>query len=505
MTSDVPERHQMGQRYSYRFRISHWVFLASVVILIPSGFSLHAAARPEWSVFCGVVPTWLWRGRVNSWHFWAAVALVPAIVACVPLLFRKDFWQRPSRVILLMAALISVLTGLWRLFPWGPIPLFNTVVAIHAALGLLIIPLVFLWHAATGLSKYAKHLVPSFCFWREARWGQVGALALIGIVTTWIMFEGWPLNAPWRNLVVKRISTPPNADAEMQLAQLPWDQATPLSVRLVGGSGFRSGQTDMTLRALHDGEDLFIAAQWDDPSENYDYWPWQKRADGWEYLQTSKNDETVQYEDKFSMVFPIKPSWQYEQVGCAIYCHVDGGYGWGYKGGQPDIDVWHWKAARTGSTGQVDDKYWSAVDLAAAHIGRFSDAKDGGGYVKNITEDGTQPLYLPDDWENVFQGAIPKAHAVDYDPERDKDIAVGTKLPGVVSAAFQGDRGEVTCQSVYSGQQWTLFIRRKLDTGSEHDCLFSPGGSYAFGCAAFDHAAKRHARSMPVLRLVLEK
>ena len=508
MTSDSTGRQRTGPRYSYRFRISHWVLMVSLVILILTGFSLHAAARPEWSILGGVVPPWLWRGRMHLWHFWASVAFMPALLVCLPALFRKDFWQRPNRGALFGGGFILVLTGLLMMYPCGPASVCKTIVAIHAALGLLVIPLAFLWHAATGLSMYAKYLASSFGFWKEPRWGEVSALVLIGILTTWIMFEGWPLDAPWRNLVAKRIPTESAAAAnevQPQLAELPWDQAAPLSVRLVGGSGFDSGQTDLILRALHDGEELFVRAEWDDPSEDHDYWPWQKRDDGWEYLQTSKKDETVHYEDKFSMVFPIKPSWHFEQAGCAIYCHVDGKYGWGYKGGQPDIDVWHWKGARTGSVGQVDDKYWSKVDLSAKEIGRIGDPKDGGGYVKNITEDGSQPLYLPDDWGNVFQGSIPDEHKVDFDPQRGEDIAVGTKLPGVISSAFRGDRGNVSCQSVYSDDRWTFFIRRKLDTGSEHDVRFVPGGTRSFGCAAFDHAAKRHARSMPVLRLVLEK
>lgn len=494
--------------YRYHFRIVHWVFVVSVSVLVATGFSLHAASRPEWSVFCGVVPVWLWRGRVNLWHYWAAVAFVPALLSTLPLMLRKEFWRRTTRPILLISGFLMVLTGLWMLFPWGPVPALKTVIGIHAAVGLLVLPLTLLWHVASGLTKYAKYLVPSFRFWAEPRWGQLLALMLVALLTTWVMFEGWPLHPPWRNLVAKRIAPIGKAAASNgagQLAELPWDQAVPLSIRLVGGSGFTSGQTNLTLQALHDGQELYVKAQWDDASENYDYWPWQKRADEWEYLQTSKKDETVHYEDKFSIVFPITPSWQFEQVGCAVYCHVDGKFGCGYKGGQPDIDVWHWKAARTGSAGQVDDKYWSKVDFSAKEFGRFADPKDGGGFIKNITEDGTQPLYLPDDWSNVFHGAIPKDHAVPFDAQVASELPVGTLLPGVVSAPFQGDRGDVMCESTYGKRRWTLYMRRKLDTGSEHDVRFVPGCTHPFGCAAFDHAGKRHARSVPVLRLVLEK
>ena len=36
-------------------------------------------------------------------------------------------------------------------------------------------------------------------------------------------------------------------------------------------------------------------------------------------------------------------------------------------------------------------------------------------------------------------------------------------------------------------------------------CAVLLGGVYPFGCAAFDHAGKRHAYSMPVFRLVVQE
>jgi len=50
-----------------------------------------------------------------------------------------------------------------------------------------------------------------------------------------------------------------------------------------------------------------------------------------------------------------------------------------------------------------------------------------------------------------------------------------------------------------------LYIRRVLQTRSYgKDVQFKPGGSYDFACAAFDHAAKRHAYNHQVYRLVLD-
>ena len=208
-----------------------------------------------------------------------------------------------------------------------------------------------------------------------------------------------------------------------------------------------------------------------------------------------------------SLAFPIDPSCRFDQVGCAIYCHVDGDYGWGYKGGCPDIDVWHWKSARTGSVGQLDDKYWSEVDLEAKNVGRLADPCEAVGFKKNLTDDKEKlhPKFLPDAPGAVHQGMIPKEHAVAYSEEAAGQIAPGTLIPGLVCTTTDGDRGDVSTASTHQDGRWTLFMRRKLDTGSEYDRAFAPGGAYSFGCAAFDCAAKRHAYSMPAFRLVVEE
>lgn len=495
--------HRNYSRYPHLLRLIHWVLTVSLVILILTGLSLHVAARPEWSILSGVLPSWLWQGRVYVWHYWAAVAFLPALVVSLVFAWQRRSWLRPTHVILLGGAVVAAVTGVWMMFPFGSFSAIKIVVGLHAAAGLVVLPAVFLWHLIEGLARGIAPLVSSFRPLKNPQWMQVAAFVPVALVTTWIMFEGWPLHPPWRNLVVTRIEPVPAAD--IGLAGLPWMRASPLNIRLLNGSGFYSGQSDLTLQALHDGRELYVKAVWLDPVANHDYWPWKRTRTGWEYLQTSAKDETVHYEDKFSMIFPLEPSWHFEQVGCAISCHLDGSYGWGYKGGQPNIDVWHWKSVRTDPVGQVDDKYWSEVDFNAKDVGRHGDPKVSGGYVKNVSEDGSCPLYLPDEISVVDRGAILEKRAVPYSAELDEKFEPGTIIPGIVCAPFAGDRGDVTCVSKHEGDRWTLYLRRQLDTGSEFDVRFDPGGVYPFGCAAFDHAAKRHAYSMPVFRLVLEE
>jgi hypothetical protein len=492
---------KLSREYAYLFRLLHWVLTGSIVILILTGFSLHAGARPEWSIFAGVVPDWLWEGRVYVWHFWSAVVFFPAIIGSLIFFFQKRVWWRLTQLILVVGALITALTGVWMMFPFGSTTTMKVVVGIHAAAGLLLIPLAMLWHVVLGFSTNLRYLVPSFRPFRGAHWKPLVMFLPVVIITTWILFDGWPLRAPWRKLVASQIAT--DDAGSIDLGTLPWSDAKPLKMRLVNGSGFVSGQTDLTLQALHNGQELFIKAQWDDPREDHNYWPWKRHEDGWEYLQTSSKDEMVHYEDKFSLVFPLEPSFHFDRIGCAIHCHLDGDYGWGYKGGVPDIDVWHWKAARTGSVGQVDDKYWSLVDFENKDVGRHGDPKDGGGYEKNVSEDLTHPPFLPRGPEVVVQGAIPAATATEYNDETAALYPPGSTVPGVVTAAFEGDRGNVTCQTEHRDDRWTLYIRRKLDTQSPHDVKFVPGESHPFGAAAFDHAGKRHTYSMPVFHLEL--
>jgi len=201
-------------------------------------------------------------------------------------------------------------------------------------------------------------------------------------------------------------------------ASLPWDEARALEIQLANGSAFDAGRTQVELRAMHNGSELFVRAEWADDEEDYGYWPWQKTQDGWRYLQTSSKDECRYCEDRFSLVFPIQQDGDFDRIGFAASCHVHGDFGWGYKGAARWIDVWHWKAARTDSVGQVDDKYWVWVDFDNKDIGRHGGPKAGGGYAKNLSEEKDHPPYLPETLDAVVKGSIPNEKAVEHTPER---------------------------------------------------------------------------------------
>ena len=48
-------------------RLAHWVLSATLLLLIFTGFCLHAGAEPAWSVF-KAYPEWLPAWRMQLWH-----------------------------------------------------------------------------------------------------------------------------------------------------------------------------------------------------------------------------------------------------------------------------------------------------------------------------------------------------------------------------------------------------------------------------------------------------
>ncbi len=488
-------------KYSHLFRLLHWVLTVAFVVLLLTGLSLHAIARPERSFFSGVLPDYLWSGRVHLWHFATALVFCPSLLATI-LACRRRVWSRPIHAMTLGGGLVMIATGLLMFSAATSGEIAKVVIWLHSSVGLLLLPFALLWHLFSGFTRRIGLLVPAFHPFARPRLGQLFSFLIMAPVAVWLMAACWPVSNPWRTLVAVPVS--PEEVTNSSMADLPWDKARPVTANLANGSGLDAGHTEVTLRAMHNGDELFVLAEWDDPTEDRRYTPWQKTSDGWEHLATDAKDECVYYEDKFALAFPTKPDWRFEQAGCALYCHAGGGNPYGCKNSDRIIDVWHWKATRTDPAGQADDKYWSHPKSETALSGRYGDPKDGGGYRKNeAADDQPHPAFLPVEPSAVCLGAIPEKHAVEYTEEKAAKIQHGTTIPGMITSPFLGDRGDLNCQSVHQNGRWALYFRRKLDTGSEYDVRFEPGGSYAFACAAFDHVSKRHAYSFSVFRLLI--
>ncbi len=494
---------QRPMPYSYLFRLVHWLLGLSMLVLIATGLSLHAIARPDWSLTTGHLPSWFWPGRVNMVHLLAAIIFACAVICSLTAYALRKRRVRQSHLTLLIGGLVMFATAQVLLNPMGPPVVYTLARLTHAIVGLVVLPITLVWHVSTGLGRYRGLLVASFHPLAGPRFVPVTLFVLLLGAVACLVLNGLPIQPAGNQLTAAKIAKP--AEDLVDLEKLPWNEAKPLVVELANGGGFVNGRTRVTLRALHDGDELFVLAQWLDPTEDRQYQPWQKTPDGWKWLNTGGGDESVYYEDKFSLVFPIESNWQFERFGCAMTCHADSTRPHGHKDCEGKIDVWHWKGTRTDPVGQIDDKYWWKFDPADKPGGRFGDPKESGGYKKNVSKDKTRPEFLPDGPEAVKQGVILFEHAKEYTPEAAALIRVGQIVPGIVAAPAVGDRGDALCQSIHQDGVWKVFIRRKLDTGSEYDVQFTPGKEHPFGVAAFDCTSKRHAYNLSTYRLLLEQ
>jgi hypothetical protein len=500
--------------YHHLFRILHWVLGLGMPLLIATGVALHSVARPDWSLINHYV-SWFPGGQPMFWHLIGALAFVPAaIISGVIFLMRYQSssvggwsWRWVANFLLMIGAGISFITA-FGLLCNVPNNLYHASRFLHSLSGVVILPLAFMVHMILALTTHIKVLPFVFFPFRHARWSAFVWIPVIGIVTTLLLLQLPAKKSKSHRLEAEKIEAV--ADGMQAVQALDWSNAKPLNTHLVNGIGFNKGVSELELRAKYDDTYLYVRAVWTDPTENTLYWPVKRTADGWEYMQDSAADEQSHYEDKFSMIFPIEEDPMFNQFGCAISCHQsedEERFPYGYKASKEKIDVWHWKASRSGSVGFIDDKYWHTADMDRKDVGRYGDSGIPGPYTKNISKDKTHPLYLPKDDSYIINkgGALLREGAVEYTEELAAKIPEGTLIPGVVVSPFEGDRGDVRCISSFEDNRHTLWIRRRLDTGSKDDVVFSPGKSIAFAASAFDHAAKRHAYHMTTYRLLLKK
>ena len=279
-----------------------------------------------------------------------------------------------------------------------------------------------------------------------------------------------------------------------------WAAAPALEIDVSGGAN--NGATRITARSVYSGDSVYFLFTWADPTHSYLRFPWEKQADGsWKLLESPNNglnDENVYYEDKLALLWPMRGMDNFNSAGCGTACHSGENadvkpYGNMYAPEGGRADLWQWKSAR--NAGQLDDEYLDdtrySADSPAAGV--HPDPNDGGGYRSNENKDGSAPAYMPPNGgqKNGAPGYITEAKKMELDASL---FNAGERVPSVLVAPWQGDRGDIQAAWSYGSGVWTLELRRKLVTGSSYDVQFDdPDKVYSFGIAAFDNAQVRHA------------
>jgi hypothetical protein len=370
--------------------------------------------------------------------------------------------------------------------------------------------------------------------------------ASVAILGTWLMIAtDWLMVDSLR---IHRISGAQAPILDGETSDPVWRNIQPFSLMTNQGDNFDGkGETRINIRAVHDGTWAYFLFDWEDPTRSLKQLPLIKRAGGWQLLHDGfeRSDEHAYNEDKFAVLFttldltlagdhtfhagpqPIEGAPQTMTGRGLHYTPAAGIY----------ADVWQWKATSTGSSGWMDDDHFgppleptpAQLQNTAPYRGGFEPDPGTANYFNNFdaTLDPTdpdqvvRPRRLPKDLAatSAAMGTIDldpevgendgarwfmtEADSVPYTKEMDRQIPVGTVVPGVIiSGEFSGDRADVRCAGRWASGHWSLEVARRLDTHSQFDVPIKTG--VFMRVAAFDHSQIAHTRHVRPIRIEVE-
>jgi hypothetical protein len=158
------------------------------------------------------------------------------------------------------------------------------------------------------------------------------------------------------------------------------------------------------------------------------------------------------------------------------------------------LDLWNWKAGRTGPLGFADDRYLDEQGMHGDLPGEI------------FLENSKARLAPSADLSPFAEGDLPI-----YDADRrlatEGYRPPGTTAPGYLVERPKGARGDVVAFSEHDGGYWTVTLRRRMNTGDPRDAVFVPGDQVgvAFGLALMDNTPFEHYASTSEEGLVLLK
>jgi cytochrome b subunit of formate dehydrogenase len=556
---DQPPRTDVGTL------VLHWGTAIAFIVSLFTGIRIAADAlnAPVSHWLNPILP----QGEIWTWHFLAGLALFFCAAAYLVYLRRSGLANRnalkKSRVVVMPVATKMRFGGLNVLLHWAAygIVLIMTATGIFLYLGYggwLVS--VHSYVAFIGLGYILVHAVAHYLFggwWQVLRVFRPAKLVLteavkpkplliaagVGVVVTAaVAATDW---ATRDTLIVTRVDGEPKLDG---VADEPlWNKARPVTIHTQQGENFGGpGESTVEVRAVHNGEKVFFAVKWSDPTRSLRRIPMIKKEDGWHVVDSraGRMDVVDFYEDKLAIIFSDKPAIGGSGVSNLGPAPIAGRpkplneRGFHFTTDGSFVDMWQWKASRGGSLGRVDDQFigppYDPSKDEQAYKARYQ-----GGYwndpgrafysynYKFFDKDYKGPvevLKLPKDWKkiqdqlgkfnldpnssddengrwNMFENEVEP-----YTKEADAKIPVGTVMPGVLIVGnYEGDRGDLLGGSRWKDGYWTLEIARKMKTGSKYDKDFVAGKPIYMWVAAFDHVQTRHTRHARPVRIVTQE
>ena len=218
-----------------------------------------------------------------------------------------------------------------------------------------------------------------------------------------------------------------------------------------GLADFNDGDpADLELRAVHDGDKLYILVQWSDRTFSVDgeRWRFNGRADRRKPGESASGWTAQGNDDKIALAFEIQAAssefGSFSTAGCAASCHdTTPAGGLDMRPAQGSVDIWNWKSARSEPLGYVND------EVSRADSGRVD---DGGAPVenRNIASTGNHRSGPATEWDGSVQSLTRwDGQAITLDPAF--FILEGHRTPFAGDAATGNDVYQAGCALCHGG------------------------------------------------------
>jgi hypothetical protein len=192
------------------------------------------------------------------------------------------------------------------------------------------------------------------------------------------------------------------------------------------------------------GDEAFFLFQWKDSTHDADHRPYVWNA------AEGKYSEGKQSEDRFAMNFAMEGDFTQDWL----------------SGNTFKADMWHWKAARSNPIGLAQDKLTIITTNKSKKAYTTTAANGKTIYILRPSDSGDK-LYKTARYAAKEKSVMPKY---------------------ILNKNVTGSIADVKAKGVWESGQWTLEMKRKMNTGNPDDRAFVKGTSVPASIALFDHS-----------------
>ncbi len=246
------------------------------------------------------------------------------------------------------------------------------------------------------------------------------------------------------------------------------------------------------LRAFYTDTDLYLRLSWADATRDAAMMEWLFDGSRWHNVGG--------LEEGFGLLWDMQGA--FPRFSCSYACHIDD---FGVAGANfhamnrmklaregTMLDLWNWKAQRTGRHGFADDRY---LDQSGMH----------GDVPGEILRENSQAALAADAARKPFGEGDAPVYDDEGKPVGKEFRPAGSRAPGYLMERPVGGRADVVAVGEHRSGRWTVVLRRALDTRDPHDVVFVPGdpAGVAFGLSVMDNTLHEHYASVTEEHLVL--